>query len=140
MQNKRPRLVLLCVELQAVRALTSMLGRVCELNWARDAKGLVNLAGDEPAPIAIIVDQSMPNVNAIEVLGSVKNVRPQTRRILLTEYCDLGIIVQGLHTGAVQQIVYKPVHAPELLASLGVNVSPAMMSQGAPQQQTRAAG
>jgi DNA-binding NarL/FixJ family response regulator len=73
-----------------------------------------------------MIDNSIPQINAIELLESVRVRCPTARRLLLSDYCDLGIIVQGLHTGAVQGIVYKPIYAPELLAAIGVQqLSPA---------------
>jgi hypothetical protein len=58
-------------------------------------------------------------------LESVRRNCPKARRILISDYCDLAIIVQGLHTGAVERIVYRPIHAPELLAAIGAEHLPA---------------
>jgi len=106
-----------------VRGITDAVGRVVEICWARDAQSLRELTPSQQhaqPPIAVMVDNSIPQINAIELLESVRVRCPTARRLLLSDYCDLGIIVQGLHTGAVQGIVYKPIYAPELLAAIGV--------------------
>jgi DNA-binding NarL/FixJ family response regulator len=72
------------------------------------------------------VDNSIAQPSAIEVLELVRSKQPSARRVLLTDHCDLGIIVQGLHTGSVQHIVYKPIFGPELLQAIGALAPTAM--------------
>jgi DNA-binding NarL/FixJ family response regulator len=119
MNSKRPRLVVLCVELASVRAITAAFHQTHDIAWACDANGAVALAIQEPAPIAVLVDNSVPQVPALEILKSVQDSCASARRILISDYCDLSLIVQGLHTGAVERIVYKPIEARELAAALG---------------------
>lgn len=115
----RPRIIVLCADPAAVRPINSALSRNCDMVWAREARGVIRLAGDESSPAAIIIDNTVPQVNAIELFQEIKKACPTARRILVSDYCDLGLIVQGLHTGAIQSIVYKPINAAELTAALG---------------------
>lgn len=140
MTPKRPRIIVLCVDLAAVRAINSALSPTCELIWAREAKGVTRLAGDEPPAAGVIIDNAVPQLNAIELLQAVRSVRSNIRRILVSDYCDLGLIVQGLHTGAVQNIVYKPIHAAELTAAVGTINLAVMPPVGMSQQGVQAAG
>ena len=125
MQPKRSKLLILCTDLAAVRGITDAAGRHFDLACVRDLNGLsVALRGD-PVPVAVLIDNAAISVSAIEALESVRRARPGSRRILITDYCDLGIIVQGLHTGAIQHIAYKPIHTPELLGAIGAAHLPA---------------
>lgn len=140
MNPRKPKIIVLCVDLPTVRSITSTLMNSCDLRFVRDARGLATLVSDEPTTAAVLVDIAVPQTNAIECLQNTKNTRETIRRILISDYCDLGIIVQGLHTGAVQQIVYKPVHNAELLSAVGISNPQAIQTTIAPQQVARVAG
>jgi response regulator RpfG family c-di-GMP phosphodiesterase len=116
---QRPKLAIFCTDFTTIRTVTASVSSVIELLWSRDARGLKDIADDTNDLAAVLVDITAAQDDAIQVLQSIKSLRPQVRRILLTDYCDLSIIVRGLHTAAVQTIVYKPLHVPELLAAVG---------------------
>jgi DNA-binding NtrC family response regulator len=116
----RPKLATMCNELSTVRAVTAAVSRSFELALAGDVQALQAILSKEPAPLAVMVDIATVQVDAIKLLETVRKQYPTARRILLTDFCDLRIIVQGLHTGAIQRIVYKPIYPPELLGALGV--------------------
>jgi DNA-binding NtrC family response regulator len=118
--GKKNKIVVLCTELASIRAITESAGRIFEMAWARDAKTFTDQLAEEPA--AVVVDNAVAHTAAIGLLQTVRKAYPQARRVLLTDYCDLAIIVQGLHTESVQKIVYKPVHGPELLNALGAQL------------------
>lgn len=104
--------------------MTAAAGNHFDLTWTRDTRGMENLISQQPAPIAVIVDNAVPQVNAIETLQTVRQLAPQARRILLSDHCDLAIIVHGLHTGAVERIVYRPIYVPELFNAIGLEHLP----------------
>jgi len=64
---------------------------------------------------AIIVAQTLGGGKALDLLGSAQNIRPEVRRILIASYSDLAIFVEGLHSGAIQRTISKPIDATELL-------------------------
>jgi response regulator RpfG family c-di-GMP phosphodiesterase len=125
MSVNKSRIVVWCTELASVRAINDALGKGFELIFVNDAPSLNNRSAD-PAPLAAVIDHAAAQ-DAIGLLQSLKQTHPKIRRILVTDYCDLGIIVQGLHTEAVQKIVYKPIHGPELLTAIGAQTAGAMV-------------
>lgn len=76
---------------------------------------------------AMITDQVMRSAQGVELLETVRTMRPDVRRVLLTTYTDLASIVMGLHSGAVQMLVQKPATDAELLAA----VCPEVIQQSA---------
>jgi DNA-binding NtrC family response regulator len=136
----RPKITVLCNELATVRGITDSLGRGFELVLAGDAQTLQASLERESPPAAVMVDMSVIQVDAIKLLDSMRGICPQARRILLTDFCDLNIIVQGLHTGAIERIVYKPIYGPELLSAIGMNPATAPIVSTHTTQHTRVAG
>ena len=139
---KRNRLAIFCNELASIRCITDAASRHFELIWTQDAKSLRMAVEKEPAPTAVLVDNALAKNAAIDLLEQVRQARPDTARILLTDYCDLSLIVAGLHTGAVQKIVYKPIHPAELLSAVGPPALTMAMASQVPggRQVGRAAG
>jgi DNA-binding NtrC family response regulator len=139
MQVKQPKLALMCNELLTVRAITDASARMFDVALAGDVQTLKSILDGEPSMVAVVIDIAALQVDAIKVLESVKKDYPGARRILLTDFCDLRIIIEGLHTGAIQRIVYKPIYAPELLGAIGINSPQHAYMNPAQQQHTRVA-
>jgi DNA-binding NtrC family response regulator len=136
----RPKLATMCNELSTVRAITAAVSSGFELALAGDAQTLQHILSKDPTPVAVMIDIATVQVDAIKMLETVRKECPAARRILLTDFCDLRIIVQGLHTGAIQRIVYKPIYQPELLGALGVQPAAMPPIHAGMMQQARIAG
>ena len=67
---------------------------------------------------AIITEQVMRTATGVDLLESVRTMRPEIRRVMLTGYSDLAAIVMGLHSGAIQSLVQKPAGDLELLTAV----------------------
>ncbi|HZV65085.1 MAG TPA: EAL domain-containing protein [Telluria sp.] len=56
----------------------------------------------------IVCDQRMPNMSGTEFLGRVKEMYPDTFRIVLSGYTDLESIMQAVNKGAIYRFYTKP--------------------------------
>lgn len=56
----------------------------------------------------VVSDQRMPGMTGVELLRQVKEVAPNTVRILLTGYSDLAAIVGSINDGEVYRFISKP--------------------------------
>jgi diguanylate cyclase (GGDEF)-like protein len=70
------------------------------------AEGLEVLAGNEVQ--VVICDQRMPTMNGSEFLDRVKDLHPDTLRIILSGYADFESIVDAINRGAVYRFYKKP--------------------------------
>lgn len=78
-------------------------------------EGLKLLKAHEP-PIAVIVsDQKMPNMSGSVFLEKAKAVSPDSIRILLTGYSDMGAIVSAVNRGEIHRYLTKPWNDDELI-------------------------
>jgi response regulator RpfG family c-di-GMP phosphodiesterase len=73
---------------------------------------------------AIIAEQASPAGHTFDALKKAREVRPQVRRIMLTEYGDLTGIIAGLHSGIIQNVVQLPIRDVELLAAVCTVIPP----------------
>lgn len=70
-------------------------------------------------PVGVVLsDQRMPLMAGSEFLRRVKDLYPQTRRIVLSGYTDLQSITNAINQGAIYKFVTKPWNDAELLALL----------------------
>ncbi|MCS6988116.1 MAG: response regulator [Chloroherpetonaceae bacterium] len=76
-------------------------------------------------PIKVIIsDQRMPGMLGHEVLRQVKQISPNTVRMLLTGYSDLDAIISSVNAGEIFRYINKPWKADNLcnLVRLGVQI------------------
>lgn len=70
-------------------------------------------------PVGVVLsDQRMPLMSGSEFLRRVKDLYPQTRRIVLSGYTDLQSITDAINQGAIYKFVTKPWNDAELQALL----------------------
>lgn len=56
----------------------------------------------------VVCDQRMPGMNGIELLRRVKEIYPDTVRILLSGYADRETVLDAINQGAVYKVLAKP--------------------------------
>ena len=65
-------------------------------------------------PVALfLVDQRMPGMTGIEMLGEVMKLHPGSRRVLLTAYADTDVAIKGINDIALDHYLMKPWDPPE---------------------------
>jgi response regulator RpfG family c-di-GMP phosphodiesterase len=69
-------------------------------------QGLEILAGNTVD--VIISDQRMPNMTGVEFLRQVKQLHPETVRIVLSGYTELNSITEAINEGAIYKFLTKP--------------------------------
>jgi response regulator RpfG family c-di-GMP phosphodiesterase len=62
----------------------------------------------ELQPKIVLCDQRMPSMTGIELLRLIKDINPDTVRILVTGHSDIDVVVTALNEGLVWKYVSKP--------------------------------
>ena len=62
----------------------------------------------------ILSDQRMPEMNGTEFLSQVKQLYPETVRMVLSGYTDLAAVTEGINRGAIYKFLTKPWSDDEL--------------------------
>ena len=93
-----------------------------EARTARDGMEALRIIERE-SPFALVVsDMSMPNMNGIELLAKVKEVSPDTVRMILTGYADLEVSIDAINQGNVFRFLTKPCSGPVFMDSINVGL------------------
>ena len=68
----------------------------------------------------VICDQRMPGVMGSEALRRIKDRYPDVRRMLITAYADLQVLVDALNQAAVCHYIQKPWEVKEVLEAVRI--------------------
>jgi CheY-like chemotaxis protein len=101
-----------------LRAVTRMMRKTS--HQTAQADSLANaIAILEREPVACVVsDFRMPNANGLEVLEATMRLRPSCGRLLMTGQADPAALEQGLASGLIQAVLWKPFSEAELVAAV----------------------
>lgn len=77
------------------------------------SEALAMLAGGE-RPAVIVSDQRMPGMEGSEFLARARELAPESVRIMLTGYADIGAAVDAVNRGGISRYVTKPWNDHEL--------------------------
>lgn len=72
----------------------------------------------EPPFAVVVSDFSMPKMNGIELLSSIRKSSPDTVRVMLTGFADLETSINAVNEGNVFRFLTKPVGAEILIRTL----------------------
>lgn len=74
---------------------------------ATSGKEGLEILADNPVGV-IISDQRMPEMTGVEFLGKVKDIYPDTIRIVLSGYTELKSVTDAINEGAIYKFLTKP--------------------------------
>ncbi|MBC8108295.1 MAG: hypothetical protein H7Z14_17040 [Anaerolineae bacterium] len=84
----------------------------------RDRRQASAFAKAYPNLTAVIVEQTAASKAFLEVLQNLQAAAPKLRRIALSDSSDLFCVIDGVHTGAINAVVYRPIDARQLHAAI----------------------
>jgi DNA-binding NarL/FixJ family response regulator len=67
-----------------------------------------------PGLAAVVVEQSGESKAFLELLQNLQAAHPKLRRVVLSDSSDVMRIIDGLHSGAIDAVAYRPVDARQL--------------------------
>jgi len=106
--DNQPTLLLLDDEENILRALNRILRRdgyrILSTTSVKEAFSLLATHNVQ----VIVSDQRMPEMSGTEFLSSVKDIHPNTVRIVLSGYTDLKSVTDAINEGAIYKFLTKP--------------------------------
>jgi two-component system response regulator HupR/HoxA len=112
--DSRPYAILLLDDEEAIlESLELTLGADYRVFSATSGEKALEILDREEIAL-VIADQVMPRMSGVEFLERVIERRPQTIRMLLTGYADIGSLVRAINTGRIYRYIPKPWEPDEL--------------------------
>lgn len=109
----KPDLVLVDDEERILRSLAMLFRAHYNVYTTTDARDALQYIRDHRVHV-IVSDQRMPIMRGADLLREVRNVSPNTMRLLLTGYSELEAIVASVNEGEVFRFINKPWDASDL--------------------------
>lgn len=81
---------------------------------ARNAEAAWSILSSQSPVQAVLAEHEQGSTRMIELLAKVRTELPKCRRVLITESCDLRLVIEALHSSAVEKLLYQPVEARDL--------------------------
>jgi len=89
------------------------MGHDYEIHTAGSGEEALKVVNENPVDL-IISDQRMPEMTGVELLGMVREIYPDTIRMILTAYSDIEAAIASINEGQVYKFILKPWENDEL--------------------------
>ncbi len=117
MNPSRPSLLIVDDEPEVLRTLYDLFRIQYQvLTYSNPRDALDRLAGDD-VPV-VMSDQTMPGMTGVEFLRKVKELRPDTTRLLFTGYSDIHAVIDAINEGNVFRYITKPWDPDDLASAI----------------------
>jgi len=114
----RPSILLVDDEEMVLRALRRMLAKQeWDVDTAESGDQALEIMRQKPISL-VISDQRMPDMTGLELLRTVKDLYPDTVRIILTGYAEMDVVVKAINQGEVYRFMTKPWNNAELIETV----------------------
>jgi len=110
----RCKIIVVEPDVRALKEIEAKLSSVCfVVGIVKPERTLPTVQAERVAKLIIV--STAKGIDSLGLLDSVRRENPNLLRILLTGFEDLTQVVEGLHSGAVQRVMSKPLQHAELL-------------------------
>jgi eukaryotic-like serine/threonine-protein kinase len=118
----RPRILFVDDDERILNALRSLVRVEYDVVTATDGEQALEAVQSEAFDV-VVSDQRMPRMSGVELLRRVREIAPDTVRILLTGYSDLASMIGSINDGEIYRFVSKPWDNGELARILNEAVA-----------------
>ena len=113
----RPVLLLVDDEERILRSLAMLFRMHYDVRTTVDAHEALRLVANERVHV-IVSDQKMPLMRGADLLRQVRELSPNTMRLLLTGYSELDAVVDSVNEGEIFRFLNKPWDAADIRAAV----------------------
>jgi DNA-binding NtrC family response regulator len=114
--------------------IATMLDATHRVLATSDPKRALNWLKNDLSVCAVIAAEDLKASAGMELLSSALELRPEARRILITNYANLSSVVAKVHSGVVQRTISPPIDPKNLASIIGtppLQVPPQPVRKGA---------
>jgi len=122
MSRSNRRVLLVDDHAEFLESVRELLAERFEVHTARSGAEALALCERHGPFAAVVSDYGMPGMNGIQLLAELRQLWPDTARILLTGCSDLALAVEALEEGAIFRFLSKPPRPGRLVDSVDAAV------------------
>ncbi|WP_407275405.1 response regulator [Halothiobacillus sp. DCM-1] len=136
MSMTKPVLLLVDDEARITRSLSMLFRSEFEVIATDNGHTAIDIARNQRVDV-VISDQRMPILSGVEVLRGIREVSPNTMRLLLTGYADLAAVIGSVNEGEIFRFLQKPWDVEQIRADVRAAAQVAELSFAAAQRRER---
>jgi DNA-binding NtrC family response regulator len=114
----RQTLLILDEDPQSVKEIETIAAAWFNVVVTRAAQRALTMLHGDPTITVFMADQNLSTTKGLTALRAAQTLRPTVRRILMAQPGQLAEVIEGLHSGAVERVVYKPIRSHDLIAAI----------------------
>lgn len=114
---KLPKILLVDDEINILNSYKRTLRKSFDINVALSGSEALEMMATQKYSV-IVTDMQMPNMNGLELLQKVKEIAPDTVRIMLTGNADQATAVNAVNIGDVFKFICKPCESEILIKTI----------------------
>jgi ActR/RegA family two-component response regulator len=119
-----PKLLIVSRDPAVVREVTAAARGFQVVSQREPAAPVAPTLAAHPTIVGVVAEYMSRQSGALELLQNVRAIRPALRRVVVSDFADLSLVMEGLHTGLLDGIVYRPIEAQELRTALRIPGTP----------------
>ncbi len=123
--HAKPRILICTQSPEVVRELNDLLKNgftqtVVRGNFevAEVLRSTPHMALISELPTPTTLDETESRQALLDFLEATRRSFANVRRVVVTDHCDLSLVINGLHTGAIDSLVYRPLTFHDLISAL----------------------
>lgn len=116
--HQKNKLVVLDGDRQTLHSVCETARVWYEVLPASDPRKALGWLQSDPDVSVFVTEHIDQSFDGMSLLEKVRTLHPGIRRIVMTTYTDLGRLIEGLHSGAIQKLVQKPIDRNEFLSAI----------------------
>ncbi|ANJ66833.1 hypothetical protein A9404_05085 [Halothiobacillus diazotrophicus] len=130
----KPTLLLVDDEARITRSLKMLFRGEFEVLTTDNGHEAIEMARQQTISV-VISDQRMPIMSGVDVLRGIRDVSPNTMRLLLTGYADLAAVIGSVNEGEIFRFLQKPWDVEQIRADVRAAAQAAEISFAAARHQ-----
>lgn len=115
--HTKPTLLLVDDEARITRSLKMLFRNEFNVLTTDNGHDAIEIARNQPVAV-VISDQRMPIMPGVDVLRGIREVSPNTMRLLLTGYADLAAVIGSVNEGEIFRFLQKPWDVEQIRADV----------------------
>ncbi|MBX3042469.1 MAG: response regulator [Candidatus Kapabacteria bacterium] len=113
--KKRSKILLVDDEPDVLLAYQRNLFKLYNVSIAGSGDEAIRIIEDEGPFSVILSDFNMPGMNGINLLTQVKEISPDSSRLIITGYADVNVAIKSVNDGKVFRFLTKPISMDNLI-------------------------